>query len=103
MSVTQTEQVLCFADSAGTMRQEIVLPTHESDSPAHVAGARVFRGKWKGKKLEARFTERGGMKLTQTMTLAERGEVLVVRSKAGSSDGMPSREDRVYYRRTKAE
>jgi hypothetical protein len=101
--VAQTEQVLSFADSAGTVRQEIALPTREPGAVAHAVGARVFKGKWKGKKLEAQFTEPGGMKLTQTMTLAERGEVLVVTSKMGSSGGMPPREDRIYYRRARAE
>jgi hypothetical protein len=103
LRVTQTEQFLCFADSAGAVKQEIVLPTRESGSLPHTAGARVFQGKWKGKKLEARFTERGGMKLTQTMTLAEQGEVLVVRSKTASSGDMPSRVDKVYYRRARGE
>jgi len=103
MSVTQTEQVLCFADSAGTVKQEIALPSREPGSLVHAAGARVFQGRWKGKKLEAWFTEHGGTKLRQTLTLAERGEVLVVRSKVGSSGDRPAREDRTYYRRTRAE
>jgi hypothetical protein len=103
MRVTQSEQVLCFVDSAGAVRQEIALPTREPGAVSHAAGARVLQGRWKGKKLEASFTERGGMKLTQTMTLAERGEVLVVRSKLGAAGDMPAREDRIYYRRARAE
>lgn len=99
VQVTQTEQALSFAEPDGTVKQEIALPTSAPGTVAHVAGARVFQGKWKGKKLEARFADPRGMKLTQTLALTERGEVLVVSSKRSSSGGMPSSEEKVYYRR----
>jgi hypothetical protein len=104
MHVTDSDRVISFEDSTGAVLQEITLTASESeqDTLVHAPGAQVFTGRWKDAKLEAKHSGRGGMKLTQNITF-EGDTVLIVRTKMGGSDGMPSNEFKRFYRRAKGD
>jgi hypothetical protein len=104
MHVTDSERLISFEDSTGAVLQEITVLASESDKDTlvHAPGARVFAGRWKDAKLEAKHTGRDGMKVTQAITF-EGDTVLVVRTKMEGSDRMPANEFKRFYRRVKGD
>lgn len=104
MHVTDSDQLISFEDSTGAVLQEITLTASESekDTLMHAPGAQVFTGQWKDAKLEAKYSGRGSMKLTQAITF-EGDTVLIVRTKMAGSGQMPANEFKRFYRRVKGD
>ena len=104
MHVTDSDQLISFEDSTGAVLQEITLTASESekDTLMHAPGAQVFTGQWKDAKLEAKYSGRGGMKLTQAITF-EGDTVLIIRTKMAGSGQMPANEFKRFYRRVKGD
>ena len=104
MHVTDSERIISFEDSTGTVLQEITVTASESeaDTLTHAPGAQVFIGQWKDAKLEARRSGRGNLKITQNLTFAG-DTVLVIRTKMSGSDRMPANEFKRFYRRVKSD
>jgi hypothetical protein len=101
MHVTETESVVSFEDSTGTVLQEITTLGAVKDTLTHSPGAAVVAGSWKDASLTVeRQSPRG--KITQTYTLQDSGATLVVVTRMESSDSsMPAREfKRVYKKAT---
>jgi hypothetical protein len=99
MHVTQTASVVSFEDSSGTVLQEITTLGAAEDTLMHSPGAQVVSGAWKGEKLVIERTGRRGMKVTETITLEDKGGLLVIRTKMESTGNMPAREMKRVYRR----
>ncbi len=102
MHVTQTPSEVSFEDSSGAVLQEITTLGSAPDTMAHSPGALVLNGEWKKDKLEiTRQSPRGG-KITQTISLEGKGDVLVIETKMQGSGDMPSREFKRVYDRVKS-
>jgi hypothetical protein len=109
MHVTQTDQIVSFEDSTGTVLQEITTIGAARDTLLHSPGASVMAGAWVGDTLVVRNDGPRGMKMTQTITFDARNDLLVLRTKmeppAGQSNSesgsMPAREFKRVYARVK--
>jgi len=101
MHVTQTASVVSFEDSNGTVLREITTLGGAKDTLSHAPKAQVLAGEWKGDQLEVQRSGRGGMKMSETVTLEEKGELLVIHTKIEGSGDRPAREFKRAYRRVK--
>jgi hypothetical protein len=82
MRVTQTAATVSFEDSSGAVIREVA-------------------GKWKGDKLVIQRTGPRDSKITETISLQDKGKSLLIDTKFEPSGEMPSREfKRVYSRVT---
>ena len=99
MHVTQTASVVSFEDSSGTVLQEITTLGGAKDTLSHAPKAQVLTGEWKSDKLQVQRPGRGEMKMTETLTLEDKGDLLVIRTKIESSGDLPAREFKRAYRR----
>lgn len=99
MHVTQTGTIVSFEDSTGKVIQEITTLTGGKDTLAHAPGAQVASGVWRDAGLVVeRQSPRGG-RITQVVTLEDKGNLLVVRVKIDMGGDMPAREMKRAYRR----
>ena len=98
MHVTATATLVSVEDSTGAVLEEIATVSAEADTFAHAPGAPHIAGQWKGDKL---IIERQGPrgKVTETISLEDKGASLVFHTKMESSGDMPSREFKRVYRR----
>jgi hypothetical protein len=101
MHVTQTASVVSFEDSNGTVLREITTLGGAKDTLSHAPRARVLTGEWKSGTLQVLRPGRGEMKMTDTLTLEEKGDLLVIHTKIESSGDLPAREFKRAYRRVK--
>jgi hypothetical protein len=105
--VTQTDDLVSFEDSTGTVLQEITTIGAAKDTLAHAPGAQVVAGAWEGGKLVVHREGMRGMKVTETISYDEKNQWLVVQVRMeGSSGGeggqsMPAREFKRVYARAK--
>ena len=100
MHVTQTESVVSFEDSSGAVIQEITTVDAKDDTLTHAPNAQVLHGKWKGSHLEIERQGGRGGKATETISLEDKGEALVIDVKLSGGSG-PAREfKRVYHKVT---
>jgi hypothetical protein len=99
MHVTMTGTLVSFEDSSGKVLQEITTLAGAADRQAHAPGAQVLSGEWKGDQLEIQRPGRGEMKLTETITLEEKGTLLVIRTAMPAFGDRPARERKRVYRR----
>ena len=98
MHVTATPTLVSVEDSTGAVLEEIATVSAEADTFAHAPGALHLAGRWKGDKL---VIEREGPrgKVTETISLEDKGAALVFHTKVESSGDMPSREFKRVYRK----
>jgi hypothetical protein len=98
MHITATPALVSVEDSSGTVLEEIATVSAEADTFAHAPGAPHIAGQWKGDKL---VIEREGPrgKVTETISLEDKGATLVFHTKMESSGDMPSREFKRVYRK----
>jgi len=100
MHVTETDGLVSFEDSTGTVILEVTTLAGAKDTLAHAPGAQVLSGAWKADTLEVERTSARG-KMTQRWTLENDGATLVVRMHAETGGDMPARDfKRVYHRDT---
>jgi len=99
MHVTMTATLVSFEDSTGKVLQEITTLAGAADQQAHAPGAQVLSGEWKSGKLEIQRPGRGEMKMTETITLEEKGALLVIRTSMPAFGDRPARERKRVYRR----
>jgi hypothetical protein len=92
--VTQSADWVSFATPQGDVDQRIALGRSGPDAGA----SPVLAGRWKGKKLVA-SGDREGMSVRQTITLAQKGAVMIVRTKIESSGDRPGFDVKRSYRR----
>jgi len=97
--VTQTATIVSFEDSTGAVLQEVTTLGGGKDTLAHAPQAQVLTGEWKDDKLQVQRPGSGRMKMTETITLEDKGTLLVIRTKIESSGDMPAREFKRAYRR----
>jgi hypothetical protein len=100
--ITQTPNELSFEDSTGAVLQEITTLGAEQDTLMHSPGAQIVSGEWKGDKLEIQRQGGRGMKITQTISLEGKGDLLVIQTKMEGSGDMPSRSFKRVYDRVKS-
>ena len=86
-----------IADSAGTPLETITIGA-PGESPATESGAPRFAGTWKDSRLQVVREGRRG-RITQTFSLEEHGQRLVIQTKIESEGTRPSREFKRVYRR----
>jgi hypothetical protein len=101
MHVTQMPSIVSFEDSTGTVLQEITTLGGAKDTLAHAPRAQVLTGEWKSDTLQVQRPSPGKMKMTETLTLEDKGDLLVIRTKIESSGDLPAREFKRAYRRVK--
>ena len=99
MHVTMTATLVSFEDSTGKVLQEITTLAGAADRQAHAPGAQVLSGEWKSDKLEIQRPGRGEMKVTEAITLEEKGALLVIRTAMPAFGDRPAREHKRVYRR----
>jgi hypothetical protein len=96
MHITQTNEIVSFEDSAGTVLQEITTIGAAKDTLAHALGAQVVAGRWEKDKLEVdREGPRG--KVVTTFSIEDDGQRLVMHVKMEGNGEMPSREFKRSY------
>jgi hypothetical protein len=101
MHVTQTANLVSFEDSSGAVLQEITTLGGAKDTLFHAPRAQVLTGEWKSDKLQVQRPGPGKMKMTEIITLEDKGDLLVIRTKIESSGDLPAREFKRAYRRVK--
>lgn len=99
MHVTQTGTVVSFEDSSGAVVQEITTLAGAEDTLVHAPKAQVLSGQWTGETLVVERLGPGGGKLTEIISLEDKGSLLVIRTKMAGSGDMPSREFKRVYKR----
>jgi hypothetical protein len=100
MHVTMTATLVSFEDSTGKVLREVTtLAGAAEDKEAHAPGAQVLSGEWKSDKLEVQRPGRGEVKMTETITLEEKGTLLVIRTAMPAFGDRPAREHKRVYRR----
>ena len=101
MRVTQTAATVSFEDSSGAVLREVAAGSTGADTFADAPGAEHLSGKWKGDKLVIQRTGPRDSKITETISLQDKGKSLLIDTKFEPSGEMPSREfKRVYNRVT---
>jgi hypothetical protein len=98
--VTETPEVVSLEDSTGAVLQEIVTVAGQ-DTMAHAPGAQVMDGQWKGDKLVVQREGQRGGKMTTTVSLEGKGDLLVIQTKMEGMGDMPAREFKRVYQRVK--
>jgi hypothetical protein len=101
MHVTQTASIVSFEDSSGTVLREITTLGGAKDTLSHAPKAQVLTGEWRSGTLQVQRPGRGERKMTETITLEEKGDLLVIHTKIESSGDLPAREFKRAYRRVK--
>jgi hypothetical protein len=99
MHVTQTGSIVSFEDTTGAVVQEITTIGAQKDTLAHSPGAQVLNGEWKGDELVIERQGPRGGKVTQTITLEDKGKSLVIHMKMAGNGDMPARDLKRVYRR----
>jgi hypothetical protein len=100
MHVTQTDNMVSFEDSTGTVLEEITTLGAARDTLLHAPGASVVAGAWKDSALTVERSNPRG-KATQTYTLKDDGATLVIQTHIEASGGqMPARDFKRVYKRT---
>ena len=99
MHVTQTDEIVSFEDSTGTVLQEVATLGGARDTLSHAPGAAVLSGEWKGDTLVVQRQNPRGGKVTETIRLEEKGSLLVIRTKFEGSGDVPAREIKRAYAR----
>jgi hypothetical protein len=103
MHITQTETVVSFEDSTGTVLQEITTMGTAKDTLLHSPGAAVIAGAWSDTALVVERQGPRGGKVTQSYALQDRGATLVIETRMESPDGaMPAREFKRVYRKAES-
>ena len=77
LRVTQTPVTVSFEDSTGTVIQEIAAVPAEADTLPHTPGADHLSGQWKGDKLVIKRTGPRDSKITETISLQDKGKTLL--------------------------
>jgi len=99
MHVTQTAAVVSFADSSGAVLREVSEVPADADTLPHARGAEHLSGQWKGGKLVIQRTGPRDSKITETISLENKGKSLQIDTKIEPGGDRPSREfKRVYDR-----
>jgi len=99
MHVTQTAAVVSFADSSGAVLREVSEVPADADTLPHAPGAEHLSGQWKGGKLVIQRTGPRDSKITETISLENKGKSLQIDTKIEPGGDRPSREfKRVYDR-----
>jgi hypothetical protein len=97
--ITETASEVSFEDSSGAVLQEIATVPAEADTFARAPGAQHVTGQWSGDKLVVERPGPRDAKITETITLKDKGKSLQIETKIEGSGDMPSREfKRVYDR-----
>ena len=99
MHVTQATTVVSFEDSTGAVIREIVTVSAKADTFAHAPNAEQLTGIWKGDQLEVERAGRGGSKITETVSLEDKGRLLVIHTKMKPDGDAPSMEFKRVYQR----
>jgi len=99
MHITQTDEIVSFEDSTGVVLREITVLGGAKDTLSHAPGAAVLSGEWKGDTLVVEHQGSRGGKVTETIRLEEKGNLLVIRTKFEGSGDMPARESKRAYAR----
>jgi hypothetical protein len=99
MHVTQTAVVVSFADSSGTVLREVAEVPAEADTLPHAPGAEHLSGQWKGSKLVIQRTGPRDSKITETISLENKGKSLKIDTKIEAGGDRPSREFKRVYNR----
>ncbi|HYQ89966.1 MAG TPA: hypothetical protein VEU09_10120 [Candidatus Binatia bacterium] len=99
MHVTQSPVVVSFADSSGTVLREVADVPAEADTLPHAPGAEHLSGQWKGSKLVIQRTGPRDSKITETISLENKGKSLQIDTKIESGGERPSREFKRVYNR----
>jgi hypothetical protein len=96
--ITQTDEIVSFEDSTGTVLREITTLGAAKDTLSHAPGAQVASGVWDAQKLVVeRQSPRG--KVTETIDLEDKGRLLVIRTKIEGVGDQPAREFKRAYSR----
>ena len=98
MKISSTTEVIAIADSAGATVQQITLKDLPADTPAISKSAPHVPGVWKNDKLTVTRTNSRGVKVTETFSLEDKGQTLVVKTKMEPPDGQGFEFKRVYRR-----
>jgi hypothetical protein len=99
MHVTQSATVVSFADSSGAVLREVAEVPAEADSLPHAPGAEHLSGQWKGGKLVIQRTGPRDSKITETISLENKGRSLQIETKIEPCGERPSREFKRVYNR----
>jgi len=99
MHVSQSPVVVSFADSSGTVLREVAEVPAEADTLPHAPGAEHLSGQWKGSKLIIQRTGPRDSKITETISLENKGKSLQIETKIESGGERPSREFKRVYNR----
>jgi hypothetical protein len=98
MHLTQTATIVSIEDSTGAVLQEITTLGGAKDTLTHAPGAQVAEGAWKDGVLTVeRQSPRG--KITQTISLGDKGGSLVVLTHIDMGGDNPPREFKRVYQR----
>jgi hypothetical protein len=95
MVVSQSAEWVSFATPRGDVDQRIALGR---ETGFGTGASPVLAGKWKGRKLVANG-DRDGVTVRQTITLAQKGAVMIVRTRIKSSGDRPGFDVKRTYRR----
>lgn len=99
--ITETAAVVSFEDSSGTVLREIATVPAEADTFLRAPGALHVSGTWNKDALVVTRTGPRDAKITETISLKDKGKTLVIDTKFEASGDRPSREfKRVYTKVT---
>lgn len=99
LQVAQTDSLVSLADSTGRTLEHITLVPMPPDTSAANHGIWSYAGAWKDGQLEVAHTNWRGMKIVDTLVLADDGHALVITTHVAGDDQMPARTfKRVYAR-----
>ena len=99
--ITETDNDVSFEDSTGVVMQEIATVSAEHDTLLHAPSAQVVYGQWKGSKLEVQRRGPRGGEVTQTFSLADHGQMLIIEIKMAANGPMPGMSVKRVYQRVK--
>ena len=99
MHVTQATTVVSFEDSTGAVLREIVTVSAKADTFAHAPTAEQVAGEWKGDQLVVQRPGRSGSTVTETLSLEDKGNLLLIHTTMKSEGDAPSMDFKRVYRR----
>lgn len=101
LHITQTATIVSFEDSAGAVVREVATVPAAADTFARAPNAEHIAGQWESGKLVIHRTGPHDAKITETISLTNKGRMLVIDDQIEANGDMPAREfKRVYTRST---
>jgi hypothetical protein len=98
MHVTQTAKLVSFEDSTGAVIREVATVPAEADTFARAPGAQHVAGTWQKDKLVIARPGPRDSRVTETISLKDKGKTMVIDVKVEPAEGSPVEFKRVYER-----